>query len=388
MAGCTDDRFEKMLYAYELGMLSDEDRAAVEMHHLECDSCFEKAKKFNESARLIQCDSAVRETIHQIASTDTTDRIEDEAITEKSRWPTWLRTSIAAAAVLLILVLQPWKIEISPRQELFASENLLAIMPFGNMVDKDDSQRLGEIVANLIMTDLSESQELQIVSNQRLYDITKRLGKDDDKVFNNKSALQIADEANAQWVVTGDILQTDPVYVVISRLIDISTGNIIKTQKISGGVKTTIFSLADSLSVLIKNDLPMESEVLHATDRMVADVTTHSREAYRFYLEGVDYYNRAYYTEAVERFEKALEYDSTFAMVYYHLSNLKDYGLIQKAVEYSDHATQMERFYINAKQAVQSGDIPGAITILQELIDHYPHEKQAYYLIGTNILIY
>lgn len=382
MAGCSDNRYEKMLHAYELGMLSDEDRAAVEMHHLECDYCFEKAGKFNESARLIQCDSAVRETIHQIAEADKSDQTDDGSLDKKSSWPIWLRTSIAAAAVLIILVLQPWKIEISPKQELFAAENLLAIMHFGNMADKDDSQRFGEIVANLIITDLSESLGLQIVSNQRLFDITKRLGLDDGKVIDNDMVLQIANEANAQWVVTGDILQTDPVFVVTSQVIDITTGNIIKTQKISGETGTTIFSLADSLSILIKNDLPIESKLLYDTDRNVADVTTHSPEAYRCYLEGVDYNNRAYYAEAVERFEKVLEYDSTFAMAYYYLSNLKDFKLIEKAVEYADNTTQMERFYINARQAVRSGDADRAYAILNELLNHYPHEKQAYYLIG------
>ena len=80
-------------------------------------------------------------------------------------------------------------------------------MPFGNLVDTEDSQKYGEIIANLIMTDLSESQGLQIVSNQRLYDISKRLGLDTNRFYNNDMALQIVKEANAQWMVIGDILQ-------------------------------------------------------------------------------------------------------------------------------------------------------------------------------------
>ncbi len=380
MSGCTNNRFEKMLYAYELGMLSDDDRIAVEMHHMECDYCFKKTKKFNKSARLIQCDSEVRDTIHQIAESESFAKMIKD---EKSRWPIWLRSSMAVAAVLIILLIQPWKIEISPKHDLIAAENLLAVMPFGNMADTDDSQNYGEIIANLIMTDLSESQGLQIVSNQRLFDITKRLELDKNKIYDKELALRIVKEANAQWVVTGDILQTEPVFVVTSQIIDIATGNVIKTQKIIGENNITIFSLADSLSVLTKNDLPIASQLQHDTDRMVADVTTYSQEAYRYYLEGVDYNNRAYYAEAVERFEKALEYDSTFAMVYYHLSNLKDYKLIEKAVEYSDNATQLERYYINARQAVRSGDRPGAGVILQELLDHYPFEKRAYYLVST-----
>ncbi|MCP4705939.1 MAG: hypothetical protein GY865_15175, partial [candidate division Zixibacteria bacterium] len=382
MAGCIDNRFEKMLYAYELGMLSEDDRTAIEMHHLECDYCFEKAKKFNKSAQLIQCDSSVRDTIHQIAESETSEKKENKSIAEKNSWPIWIRSSLAVAAVLVILILQPWKIEISPRQDLVAAENLLIVMPFSTLVDVDNSQKFGEIVANLIMTDLSESQELQVVSNRHLFDITKRLGIEDSNIYDNDLSLKIAKEINAKWVITGDILQTEPFFIVTSRIIEIATGNIITTQKISGEKTTSVFSLADSLSVLINNDIPVESSILQTSNRMVADVTTHSQDAYRCYLEGVDYSNRAYFAEAVERFEKAIEYDSTFAMAYYYLSNLKDYKLIQKAVEYSEHSTQMEKYFINAKFAIRSRDAIKAIEILQELIDNYPYEKDAYYQIG------
>jgi len=50
MSACTDQKFERMLHPYELGMLPDADRAEFEIHLTECDSCFQKALKLdNES---------------------------------------------------------------------------------------------------------------------------------------------------------------------------------------------------------------------------------------------------------------------------------------------------------------------------------------------------
>ncbi len=384
MAGCTDSHYEKMLYAYELGLLSDMDRAAVEMHHLECESCFEKSRNFNTPIRLIRCDTDFRETIFQITPEDAIESAKTVKSDDRRRWPIWFRSAIAAAAVLILLLLQPLKIELSSRQELTASENLLIILPFTNLVEADDPQRLGKIVSNLIITGLTERQEIQIVSEQHLFDLSKTMGIENEVDFNSILALQMGKKAHARWIVTGSILQTEPEFVVTTQLVDVASGNIVHAQKMQGSTETSIFSLADSLAILIKSDLPLVSQPREGTDQMVASITTHSQDAYRLYLEGVDYYNRAYLEEAVEKFEEALVFDSSFAMVYYYLSNLKDTRLINKASEFAQQATQMERLYIFARQAFLTGDNEAAFTYLLDLVKQFPYEKRAYYLIGVN----
>ena len=320
MAGCSDKRFENMLYAYELGLLSDQDREAVEMHQLECEHCFGRVKRFREAARLIQADPVIRQAIRQMDGNDAgleKNQPPDIQIPAKSKlWSIGVKTALAAAAVLLILILQPWKIEIGPRQEAIAAENLLAVLCFNNVSDPGDPRKLGDIIANLLMTDLSESQYLQVVSSQRLYDLSKLLGQDKFTGLDEGAAFNIAEKAGARWMLTGNILQTEPAYIITSQLIDVSSGNIISTQKMTGDSGMTVFSLADSLSARIRNDLPPPIKTATVEpNRLVADLTTHSQEAFRYYLEGTDYYYRAYYAEAVRSFEKALEYDSTFAMV-------------------------------------------------------------------------
>ena len=385
MAGCSDERFEKMLYAYELGMLSAEEREAVEMHLLECEHCFERAKQFRDAARLLQVDPAVRDAIRRIdpddLGTDENSMPDKQAPAPRSqRSAPWAKIALAAAAVLVILILRPWKLEIGPRQEALAAENLLAIMYFDNLADPGDPRRLGDIIANLLMTDLSESGQIQIVSSQRLYDLMKLLGEARPKAISNTMALEVARKAKARWMLTGNILRAEPAYIITSQLIDVASGTVIGTQKITGDSGMTVFALADTLSARIRHELPPGAKTTAAKpERLVAEMTTHSQEAFRYYLEGVDYYYRAYYAEAVNSFEKALELDSTFAMVYYYLSVLKDYSLLARAVEYSDRATEKERYYIEGLQAQRTGDVSRALSIYQQLIDHYPLEKQAYY---------
>ncbi len=80
--------------------------------------------------------------------------------------------------------------------------------------------------------------------------------------------------------------------------------------------------MVDKLTTELKKDLSLPAQAGKEETPKVADVTTHSQEAYRYYLEGMEYNNKYYYAEAEKSFKKALEYDSTFAMAYYQLSTI------------------------------------------------------------------
>jgi hypothetical protein len=64
---CIDKRFEKMLYAYELGMLSPEDTLALEQHLYECDHCYQNAREFMDAADLLRRSSRVKSEIKRAA---------------------------------------------------------------------------------------------------------------------------------------------------------------------------------------------------------------------------------------------------------------------------------------------------------------------------------
>jgi tetratricopeptide (TPR) repeat protein len=144
--------------------------------------------------------------------------------------------------------------------------------------------------------------------------------------------------------------------------------------------------VVDELSVAVKEDLSLPEGAKREVDRPVADITTHSAEAYRYYLEGVDYLYKFYGTEAKKSFKKALEFDSAFAMAYFRLA-IANWGperrrLMAKAVQYSDEVNQKERYYIGSWEAVVSGDYSRAMKELQRITERFPDEKEALYWIG------
>jgi len=305
--------------------------------------------------------------------------------------PIIIPASVVFIIVLVFLILKPFKFEVAPEKGAVAKENSLAVMYFDNLVDPEDKQKLGEIVTNLLITGLSESQYLKVVSSQRLYDILKLLGKEGEKKIDKNIATQVAAKAGVKWMLLGSILQIKPRIEITTQLVDVETGEIKASQRITGEKEEEVFSIVDKLTVVLKKDLSLPVAAQQEKEPSVANVTTHSPEAYRFYLEGLDNINKMYFKEAENSFRKALEIDSTFAMAYHRLALTKNYEgdnsaakeFIAKAMKYSDRITQKEKLQIKTLEAYISGNYPQAIKELQEVAERYPDEKEVYFTIGA-----
>jgi serine/threonine protein kinase/predicted Zn-dependent protease len=321
-----------------------------------------------------------------------TAQIPKEAVAPKPKkklLPFIVPASIVFIVALIFLILKPFKFEVVPEKGAVAKENSLAIMYFENLVDREDKERLGEIVTNLLITGLSESQYLNVVSSQRLYDILKLLGKEGVKVIDKNVASQVATKAGAKWMLLGSILQVEPQVILTSQLVEVESGRVLSSERITGEPGEKIFSMVDKLTVEVKKDLSLPAQAQKEETPKVADVTTHSPEAYRYYLEGGDYLYKMYTAEAEKSFRKALEFDSTFAMAYLWLATGVGTGteeeqkrLIAKAVKYSDKVSQKEKYYIKSQEANILGNYNQAIKELQKIVERYPDEKLAFLMIG------
>ncbi|MFZ1947607.1 MAG: tetratricopeptide repeat protein, partial [bacterium] len=295
--------------------------------------------------------------------------------------------AVALAVVLVLFVLEPFRVEMGPQKEAVARENSLAIMYFENMVDRDDAERLGEIVTNLLITSLSESKYVNVVSSQRLYDILKLLGKEGVKAIDRDVATQVAARAGSRWMLLGSIIQVEPQAILTSQLVDVESGKVVASQRITGEVGEKVFPIVDRLAAGLKRDLSLPAEAQQEPERKVADLTTSSQDAYRYYLEGRDLAYKYYETEAKASFRKALDLDSTFAMAYLGLAVLESGAeradLIGRALKYSDKASAGERLYIKASAAYMSRDYAEAVKGFEKLVALEPDNKFALFWLGV-----
>jgi tetratricopeptide (TPR) repeat protein/predicted Ser/Thr protein kinase len=294
--------------------------------------------------------------------------------------------SVVFLVVLILFTLQPFKVEVVPEKEAVAEENTLAIMYFENLKDKEDKEKIGEMVSELLITDLSESQYMRVVSSQRLFDIFKMMGKEGVKVIDGTVASEVARKAEAKYMLLGKILSTEPDLIITSQLVDVATGNVVASQRVAGADGANIFALVDSLSHEIRKDLELPALAQKEEEKPVADITTHSPEALKLYLEGMELFNKLYMKEAAEKLERAINIDTAFASAYVKLaiaySGLRDEvkarAMIENAARFSGKVSKKEKLLIQGYHLMFKGKLQESKRIFEEMVRLYPDEKIAH----------
>ena len=102
MLSCSDPDLGKLLHAYEINALSDEETERFEIHLLGCEYCFAQLTQFDQAASLLRSDDEVKELVKQAAAEKP-----DSFLTRFWRylWPEAPMVFRPALGYLLVLVL-------------------------------------------------------------------------------------------------------------------------------------------------------------------------------------------------------------------------------------------------------------------------------------------
>jgi len=387
MSECHDRKLAERLHAYELGLLSAEERAQLEQHIIECDRCFSDLQSNARLARLLKLDADARRLVRE--STREAEHVSSAHPTVR-RWRVLVPVAVAAA-VALLLVLKDWRFDIRSNEPVVAGENRVAILPFANLAQPLDSTKLGEIIADLLITGLSQTDSLQVVSSQHAFDLINQI-RTSGAVAGVSLSEAVARRANARWALDGSITQLKPVVILSAQIIDVSSGTIKSTAQVSLADTQTVFAAIDQLSNKVRQALLKSSDVSQPSGRSVADMTTSSPDAYQEYIRGVDSHRKFYHAEAEDHFRRALKLDSTFAMPYYYLSLIVPLSerqiCVEKAVKYSDRASERDRYFIHSRAAQMAGDWERTLEILNKFVERYKDEKEPLLQLGQNEYTY
>jgi TolB-like protein len=273
----------------------------------------------------------------------------------------------ASVVVISIVAIIGWRSATSSRAP---ARPVLAVGRIRDLA-APDSVSLGAVLSEMLATSLGRLDELQVIANSRMLELTPR-----DADTSRSALTDAARRAGATEVVEGELIPLpDNKLRLEIRRVDIARGLVHGGYRISGSDRIALF---DSVTALIAADFRIGAPV-----RSLADVTTHSPVAYRFYEEGL----RAFYQfdayAANRLFQSAVREDSTFAMAAYYAwrvaKNFEDPSegaLGDRAAALASRASPRDRLLILTHVGGARSDLR-ALAAAETLATNYPRDPEA-----------
>lgn len=199
-------------------------------------------------------------------------------------------------------------------------------------------------------------------------------------------AARLARRLGADYFVLGDIVGVPGNVNLGAALYDARTGAPVFSRMAAQGAWWALFDLVDSLAarVLVRR----RDEPLPQLARL-GSLTTSSLPALKEYLDGEAHLRDGRYTEAAERFLRAITADSTFALAYYRLAWADGWNrtgdkavALRMAARYGARLPERARLTVNAMLARESGDVSEADRLLRIVVARHPDDFDANYELG------
>jgi DNA-binding SARP family transcriptional activator/tetratricopeptide (TPR) repeat protein/TolB-like protein len=245
-----------------------------------------------------------------------------------------------------------------------------------------DSAGIARALPDMLATNLARVPGLRVVSNARMHEMLAQLGAGPDV-----AALlpRAARHAGASELIEGTLYRAAGGGLRLDlRRIELRSGTVRHTYAVEA---------ADPFALVDQATARFTSGATTPHGPRLAEATTSSFVAYRFYVEGV----RAYYqgdAHAARRlFGTALAEDTAFAMAAYYLARTLELAgdtasnqMLLRAARLADRATDRERLLIHSARADWMEE-PASLALAETLAIRYPMEPHGHYLLGLGKVV-
>ena len=304
-------------------------------------------------------------------------------------WTRWIVLGIAATGGIGLA----WTMlrhSTAPRVEVTLPQvpgrKALAVMYFENQSAKPNLNWLSEGLADMFITDLARLDKLTVLSREQLHLLLERNGHKPQNGIQLDVALDIARKSHADALLLGSFLTLGEKILVNTRLFDTSSGQLLAADQFEVDQPADILARIDLLSPKLAAHLgaaPLDTH--HQTG--LAEAMTNNLEAYRYYSLGVSKAQAFQNSQAIALLSKAIQLDPKFALAYarigyaYSVTDFvpeKGRPFLAKAIQLSDHLSPKDRLLVTAWYAIARQDYPAAIKTMQQIVDQFPLETEAY----------
>jgi tetratricopeptide (TPR) repeat protein len=294
----------------------------------------------------------------------------------------WPLLSGVAAVVLLAIAAYVFRgplFSSLPKETASAPAISLAILPFRNASGDPTMDWLGSSLADMLSTDVGQSERLHAVSQDRVHQLFSDLHIPPTSSLEPTTLRRVAEFTNADTLVSGQYAKFGGQIRIDATLQDLKHDRSLPIN-IEGVDEKDIPGAVDRLAATIRQNLAFSSDAVQELKASSFQPSSRSPVALRDYSQGIQLLREGKTLDAVKAFDSATKDDPEFALAYSHLADAdSDLGYdsdaenaSRKAVELSQQLPSAEKYLIQATQARITKDNKRAIETYENLARNMP----------------
>jgi DNA-binding winged helix-turn-helix (wHTH) protein/tetratricopeptide (TPR) repeat protein len=296
---------------------------------------------------------------------------------ERTRW-----TAIALVALAIVTVAISYLTQARPsaRTAAFTDKDSVLIADFANTTgDEVFDGTLRQAMA----VQLGQSPFLNIVSEERVRETLRYMGRPPDERVTRDLAREIAQRQGVKALLAGSISTLGRHYVINLEAVSAATGEPFVREQVEAESRENVLGRLGEAATRLREKLGESIGSIEKFAAPIEQATTPSLEAFKAYDLGRQRHFSGQYFEAIPLYRRAVELDPNFAIAYAALGitygTAREYDLAaqfsQRAFDLRERVSERERFYISARyymDVLDDGD--RAIEVLELWKQTYPRD--------------
>ena len=282
--------------------------------------------------------------------------------------------TVAALAVALYLV------RFRPSEPPLTEKDTVLIADFGNTTGDDV---FDGPLRNAVAVGLGQSPFLNILSEERVRETLRYIGRLPDERVTPDLAREIARRQGVRVLLTGSIASLGSHYVLNLEAVSAASGETVAREQVEAESREKILVRLGEAVTRLRKKLGESLASIERFSAPIEQATTASLEAFKAYDLGRQKHFAGRYFDAIPLYRRAVELDPDFAMAHAALGitygTAREYDLAahfsQRAFDLRDRVSEREKFYISARyymDVLDDGD--RAIEVLELWKQTYPRD--------------
>ncbi|MEX0706957.1 MAG: tetratricopeptide repeat protein [Woeseia sp.] len=299
----------------------------------------------------------------------------------RGMWPklTMVLASTAISGAALFWVWDDYIVQRGARPALPAPGNelVVAVQPARQLAGGDEIAWLGDGIANLLRSELTESRHVIVISQARWQALT-------DGVTERGAINALANRIGVDYLIDGELFETPSGIVLTTHVVDVQNGVEFLSPRTTGRDVAAVIAGVTELAISIKQALriPHQQQV----GLFEADFAVEHIDAYEASIAGLAYFVNFDYQAAERAFQTALEIAPDYHVARFRLAQVYEAtGRAElarstlDAIPTEGHLPERLRLYVEGAKAyfIADRDPARAIEIYRELVALYPYETEA-----------